>query len=152
MCVTRVWSWPVPDPGPDQTNLRRPLGSYFNLLRSKIIVIGSDNGLSPVRRQTIIWTNAGILLIGFLGINFSGILLEINIFSFKKKAFETVVYKTAPVSSRPQWVYAETVFPGIRVDINFQHPIMIFPILLGVDITLTSHYRHGVSKHQQLYC
>ena len=25
--------------------------------------IGSDNGLSPVRRQTIIWNNAGILLI-----------------------------------------------------------------------------------------
>ena len=25
--------------------------------------IGSDNGLSPGRRQAIIWTNAGILLI-----------------------------------------------------------------------------------------
>ena len=29
-------------------------------------IIGSDNGLSPGRRQTIIWTNAGILLIGSL--------------------------------------------------------------------------------------
>ena len=27
-------------------------------------LIGSDNGLSPARRQAIIWTNAGILLIG----------------------------------------------------------------------------------------
>ena len=26
--------------------------------------IGSDSGLSPGRRQSIIWTNAGILLIG----------------------------------------------------------------------------------------
>ena len=26
------------------------------------VSIGSDNGLSPIRRQTIIWTNAGILL------------------------------------------------------------------------------------------
>ena len=32
-------------------------------------IIGSDNGLSPVRRQAIIWTNAGILLIGPLGAN-----------------------------------------------------------------------------------
>ena len=45
---------------------------------------GSDNGLAPTRRQAIIWTNAGILLIGPLGTNFNGILSEIHIFSFKK--------------------------------------------------------------------
>ena len=31
---------------------------------SKLTIIGSDNGLSPDRRQAIIWTNAGLLLIG----------------------------------------------------------------------------------------
>ena len=51
--------------------------------------IGSDNGLSPGRRQAIIWTNAGILLIGPLGTNFSGILSEIHTFSFKKMHFKT---------------------------------------------------------------
>ena len=51
---------------------------------SEIIIIGSDNGLSPGRRQAIIWTNVGILLIGPMGINFSEILIEINTFSFKK--------------------------------------------------------------------
>ena len=45
---------------------------------------GSDNGLSPGRRQAIIWTNAGILLIRTLGTNFSEILGEIHSFSFKK--------------------------------------------------------------------
>ena len=35
--------------------------------------IGSDNGLSPGRRQAIIWTNAGILLIEPLWTNFSEI-------------------------------------------------------------------------------
>ena len=35
-------------------------------------------------RQAIIWTNAEILLIGPLGTNFSEILIEIDIFSFKK--------------------------------------------------------------------
>ena len=38
--------------------------------------MGSDNGLSPGRRQTIIWANNGILLIGPLGTSFSEILLE----------------------------------------------------------------------------
>ena len=28
-----------------------------------LTIIGSDNGLSPGRRQTIIWTNAGIFLL-----------------------------------------------------------------------------------------
>ena len=51
---------------------------------SKLTIIGSDNGLSPERRQTIIWTNAGILLIGPLGTNFSEILIEILTFSLKK--------------------------------------------------------------------
>ena len=46
--------------------------------------IGSDNGLSPGRRQAIIRTNAGILLKGPLGTNFSEILIEILSFSLKK--------------------------------------------------------------------
>ena len=49
-----------------------------------LTIIGSDNGLSPGRRQAIIWTNAGILLIGPLGTSFSEILLEIHTFSFTK--------------------------------------------------------------------
>ena len=51
---------------------------------SKLTIIGSDNGLSPGRRQAIIWTNAGILLIQTLGTNFSEILGKIHSFSFKK--------------------------------------------------------------------
>ena len=50
----------------------------------KLTIIGSDNGLSPERRQAIIWTNAGILLIGPLGTNFSGILIEIQTLSLKR--------------------------------------------------------------------
>ena len=50
----------------------------------KLTIIGSDNGLSPGRRQAFIITTAGILLIGTLGTNFSEILSEIYTFSFKK--------------------------------------------------------------------
>ena len=51
---------------------------------SKIIIIGSDNGLTPGRCQATIWTNAGILLIGPLGINFRESIIEIYTFSFNK--------------------------------------------------------------------
>ena len=50
----------------------------------KLIIIGSDNGLSPGRRQAIIWTNDRILLIGPLGTNINEISNEIHIFSFGK--------------------------------------------------------------------
>ena len=51
---------------------------------SKLIIIGSDDGLSPGRRQAIIWINAKILIIETLTTNFSEILNVIHIFSLKK--------------------------------------------------------------------
>ena len=47
---------------------------------SKLTIIDSDDGLSPGRRQAIIWTNAGILWVG----SFSEILVRIHTFSLKK--------------------------------------------------------------------
>ena len=44
---------------------------------SDLTIIGSVKGLPPDQRQAIIWTNAGILLIGPLRINFSETLVEI---------------------------------------------------------------------------
>ena len=49
-----------------------------------LTIIGLDNGLSPGRRQAIIWTNAGILLIRPPGTNLNEILIEIHIISFKE--------------------------------------------------------------------
>ena len=59
-------------------------GPVTHICVGNLIIIVSDNGLSPYRRQAIIWTNAGILLIGPLGTSFSEILIEILTFSFKK--------------------------------------------------------------------
>ena len=59
-------------------------GRVTHICVSKIIIIGSDNGSSPGRRQVIIWTNAGILLIEPLRTRISEILIEIHTFSFKK--------------------------------------------------------------------
>ena len=49
-----------------------------------LAIIGPDNGLSPDRRQAIIWSNAEIFLIEPLGKNFSDIWTEIHTFSFKE--------------------------------------------------------------------
>ena len=66
------------------------------ILVSKLTIIGSDNGLSPGRRQAIIRTNAGIVLIRPLGANFSEILIEILIFSFKKMRLNVSSAKRRP--------------------------------------------------------
>ena len=59
-------------------------------------IIGSDNGLLPVRRKAIIWTNAGILLIEHLGTNFREILIEIHTLSFKKMLLKMSSGKLRP--------------------------------------------------------
>ena len=63
---------------------------------SKLNIIGSDNGLSPDRRQAIIWTKAGILFIEPLGTNFNEILIEILTFSFKKMRLKVSSAKRRP--------------------------------------------------------
>ena len=72
----------------------RPSDAYICV--SNLTIIGSDNGLSPGRRQAIIWTNAGMLLIGPLGTNFNEILPEIHTFSFKKIPFKMSSVKWRP--------------------------------------------------------
>ena len=59
-------------------------GRVTHICVGKLTIIGSDNGLSPGRRQAIIWTNDGNLLIEPLGTNFSEIWSAIQTFSFKK--------------------------------------------------------------------
>ena len=61
-----------------------------------LVIIGSDNGLSPGRRQAIICTNAGILFIGPLGTNFSEILIEILTFAFNKMRLKVSSAKWRP--------------------------------------------------------
>ena len=50
-------------------------------------IIGSDNGLSSDQRQAIVWTNAGILLVGPWETNCNEILIKIKIF-IEENSFE----------------------------------------------------------------
>ena len=70
-----------------------------------IMIIGSDNGLSPGRRQAIIRTNDGQLIVNWtlrnkLQWNFSR---NSNIF-IQENVFESVVWKMAAILSWPQQV------------------------------------------------
>ena len=71
-------------------------GRVTHICVSKLTIIGSDNGLLPSRRQAIIWTNAWILLIRPSGTNFSEILNEIDVFSFKKMHLKMSSAKCRP--------------------------------------------------------
>ena len=71
-------------------------GRVTQICVGKLTIIGPDNGLSPGRRQATIWTNAGILLIGLWGINFSEILISIQTFSFKKMHLQMSSAKRRP--------------------------------------------------------
>ena len=78
-------------------------GRVTHICIGKLTIIGSDNGLSPRRRHAIIWTNAGILLIGPSGTNFSEIIIEIHTFAFKfKKMHLKQSYGKRRHLSRPQ--------------------------------------------------
>ena len=59
-------------------------GRVTHICVGKLTTIGSNNGLSPERRQAITWTNVGILLIGPLGTNVSEFLSGIQTCSFKE--------------------------------------------------------------------
>ena len=60
-----------------------PSAAYMNQSVDRVRV-GSNNGLSPIRRQAIIWVNDRLLSFGPLGTNFSEILIKIWNASFTK--------------------------------------------------------------------
>ena len=98
-------------------------GRVTHICVSWLTIIGSDNGLSPGRRQAIIWTNDGILFIGPKGTNFSEILIGIQTFSFKKMHLKmssakwrpfcpglNVLNKSNPTNQQSGKPWGETVF------------------------------------------
>ena len=71
-------------------------GWVTHMCIGKLAIIGSNNGLLPGRCQAIIWTNAGILLIGPLGAKFSEKFNEIHKFSFTKMHLKMLSVKWRP--------------------------------------------------------
>ena len=99
--------------------------------------IGSGNGLSPVRRQAITWTNVDFLSIGPLGTNFSEIWIKIQNFSFVKMHLKISFVNWRPfcpggvnwtLGNKFQWNVNEngTIFIG---DNAFENDCKISPFL-----------------------
>ena len=100
---------------------------------SKLSILGSDNGLSPGRRQAIIETNAGILVIWPLGIIFSEILIDINTFLFKKMHLKMSSGNGGHLS-RPQCVKvlsAEYIWQNPCIKLRIQWPCIHVSYLQG---------------------
>ena len=79
-------------------------GRVTHICVGKTTIIGSDNGLAPTRRQAIIWTNAGILLIGTLGKKLQWNFTRMSFILIQENAYENVVWKMAAILSRPRCV------------------------------------------------
>ena len=62
--------------------------------------------IAPVRRQATIWTIAGILLIWHLGTYFSGIVIEINTFSFNGLNIRVTHKKTTTEGEYCEYIFS----------------------------------------------
>ena len=89
----------------------------------KLIIIGSDNGLSPSRRQSIIWTSAGILLIGHWGTNFNEIFTIIQ--QFWSTHWGRVTHTGKKYWSIFTYFYSRKFIWKCRLDINGDHSISV---------------------------
>ena len=105
---------------------------------NKSTIVGSDNGLSPGRRQAIIWTNAGLLLIVPLGTNFNEILIEILTFSFKKMRLK--------VPSAKQRLCCL----GLNVLRTHNTVQKMFPVLSGSPVIIECKQKYEISR--QIIC
>ena len=72
-------------------------GRVTHICVGNLTIIASDNGLSPCRRQAIISTNDGILLIGPLRTNCSEIRIAIQNISYIKMLLKMSVVKWQPI-------------------------------------------------------
>ena len=98
---------------------------------NRLTIIGSDHGLSPGRRQAIIWTNTWISLIGPLGRNFSENLNEILTFSFRKMHL-----KMASAKWRPCCLGLNVLIPWGQNDSHIVDNIFKYIFLLSSKLSL----------------
>ena len=117
-----------------------------------LTIIGSDNGLAPTcsRQLAIIWTNAGILLIGPLGINFREIFIKTKHFH-SENAFENVF-----LSAKWQPFVSASKLPPSRLGQCCQMiiAVMYLPVNLfacPLQCNIVSHWLCAYTKWSMLW-
>ena len=130
-------------------------GRVTHICIGKPTIIGSDNGLSPERRQAIIWTNAGILLIVPLWTNLSENLIEILTFSFTKMRLKVssakwrpfcfglnvlTLYFTYCMLNTTKWLtFADDIFKCLLL-IEKWYVLIQISLFLRVQLTISQRY------------
>ena len=121
-------------------------GRVTHICVGKWSIIGSDNGLSPGRRQAIIWTNAGMLLIEPLGTTFSEFFIEILTFSFNQMRLKVSSAKWRPfclgLNVLSDWFWA----PNAGADI-LNNGYRQDRITLRAHIVYPVHVEYALSMH-----
>ena len=128
-------------------------GRETHICVSKLTIIGSDNGLSPCRRQAIIWTNAGILLIGPLGTNFNEMLIEILTFSFMKVRLKVSSAKRRPFCLGPNVLIHRQLLPPNRMQSHYTDVIMgtVAPQMTSLTIVYSTVYSDADQRKHQSF-
>ena len=83
---------------------KQTMAYHMNLTHLPLVVIDSGNVLSPVWRQAITCTNAGLLPFELLGTNLSEIWIWILPVSLKKNCLKMSSAKMVAILSRGRWV------------------------------------------------
>ena len=83
--------------GRNECILNKTVWKFNTVNVSELGSIGSGNGLSPVRRQAITWTNVELLLIRPLGTHLSEIRIKIQYFLFMKMHLQMSSAKWPPL-------------------------------------------------------
>ena len=120
-------------------------GWVTHIYVSKLTIIDSDNGLSPGRRQAIIWINAGIFNWTLRNKHQWNVDRNSNIFIWKN-AFESVVCQTGGHLARPQYVnggfcaanYLLRYCYVEKVLIAFYHAVLVQSLLLQFPLKITA--------------
>ena len=99
-------------------------GWVMHMCVGNLTIIGSNNDLSPGRRQAIIWTNAGILIIGHLRTNFSEISIELLQFHSRKCIWKGHLQNGGHFVSQPQFVNSLAFRQGTLGITNKTFPLL----------------------------
>ena len=128
-------------------------GRVTHICVGKLTIIGSDNGLSPGRRQAIIWTNAGIL-IESLGTNFSEILIGIQIFSFTKMRMKMSSAKWRPfclglnvLTHYLRWLNAKEATPQCTEAASLVSFALSYPFVICHQLNITLYCASITTAH-----
>ena len=94
-------------------------GWVMHICIGKLTIIGSDNGLSPGQCQGIIWTNAGIVLIGLKNKFQWNFYWNLYVF-IQEHALENVVWKMTAILSQPQCVTVFNTSVGFLKSVSYE--------------------------------